>query len=89
MQFTDMLLFFCASDSDYYVWILSDGEHGFRYFQMASCGQDNHIKLWHVLFADFLGLYSDVFFIFQCLKSLVTVYIQDQIYTAVMDSQPN
>lgn len=56
---------------------------------MASCGQDNHIKLWHILFADFLGLYSDVFFIFQCLKSLETIYIQDQIYTAVMDSQPN
>ncbi|XP_009883768.1 PREDICTED: WD repeat, SAM and U-box domain-containing protein 1 [Charadrius vociferus] len=35
---------------------ISDGEHGFRYFQMASCGQDNHIKLWHILFADFLGV---------------------------------
>ncbi|KAM6348903.1 WD repeat, SAM and U-box domain-containing protein 1 isoform 2-T5 [Alca torda] len=34
---------------------VSDGEHGFRYFQMASCGQDNQIKLWLILFADFLG----------------------------------
>ncbi|KFO85593.1 WD repeat, SAM and U-box domain-containing protein 1, partial [Buceros rhinoceros silvestris] len=34
----------------------SDGEHGFRYFQMASCGQDNQIKLWLVLCADFLGV---------------------------------
>ncbi|NXJ77997.1 WSDU1 protein, partial [Trogon melanurus] len=35
---------------------ISDGEHGFVYFQMASCGQDNQIKLWHVLFADVLGV---------------------------------
>ncbi|NXR03341.1 WSDU1 protein, partial [Sagittarius serpentarius] len=34
---------------------ISDGEHGFRYFQMASCGQDNQIKLWLILFADFVG----------------------------------
>ncbi|XP_065527243.1 WD repeat, SAM and U-box domain-containing protein 1 isoform X3 [Lathamus discolor] len=34
---------------------VSDGEHGFRYFQMASCGQDNQIKLWLILSADFLG----------------------------------
>ncbi|NXY69457.1 WSDU1 protein, partial [Glareola pratincola] len=33
-----------------------DGEHGFRYFQMASCGQDNQIKLWLILFADFLDV---------------------------------
>ncbi|KFP85210.1 WD repeat, SAM and U-box domain-containing protein 1, partial [Apaloderma vittatum] len=35
---------------------VSDGECGFVYFQMASCGQDNQIKLWHVLFADVLGV---------------------------------
>ncbi|NXS70362.1 WSDU1 protein, partial [Pandion haliaetus] len=35
---------------------ISDGEHGFRYFQMASSGQDNQIKLWLILFADFLGV---------------------------------
>ncbi|KAM9631512.1 WD repeat, SAM and U-box domain-containing protein 1 isoform 3-T3 [Morphnus guianensis] len=35
---------------------VGDGEHGFRYFQMASCGQDNQIKLWLILFADFLGV---------------------------------
>ncbi|NXG35406.1 WSDU1 protein, partial [Dromaius novaehollandiae] len=35
---------------------ISDGEHGSRYFQMASCGQDNQIKLWLILFADFLGI---------------------------------
>ncbi|XP_028941464.1 WD repeat, SAM and U-box domain-containing protein 1 isoform X3 [Antrostomus carolinensis] len=34
---------------------ISDGEHEFRYFQMASCGQDNQIKLWLILFTDFLG----------------------------------
>lgn len=26
---------------------------------MASCGQDNKIKVWFILFADFLGVYSD------------------------------
>uniref|UniRef100_A0A8B9FEV5 WD repeat, SAM and U-box domain-containing protein 1 n=1 Tax=Amazona collaria TaxID=241587 RepID=A0A8B9FEV5_9PSIT len=35
---------------------VSDGEHGFIYFQMASCGQDNQIKLWLILFTDFLGV---------------------------------
>ncbi|XP_064306958.1 WD repeat, SAM and U-box domain-containing protein 1 isoform X1 [Phalacrocorax carbo] len=35
---------------------ISDGEHGFRYFQMASCGQDTQIKLWLILFADVLGV---------------------------------
>ncbi|OPJ89178.1 bromodomain adjacent to zinc finger domain protein 2B isoform E [Patagioenas fasciata monilis] len=35
---------------------ISDGEHGFRYFQMASCGQDNQIKLWLLLVADFSGV---------------------------------
>ncbi|NXQ70206.1 WSDU1 protein, partial [Quiscalus mexicanus] len=35
---------------------VSDSENGFKYFQMASCGQDNHIKLWLILFADFLGV---------------------------------
>ncbi|KAM9235998.1 WD repeat, SAM and U-box domain-containing protein 1 isoform 3-T3 [Leptosomus discolor] len=35
---------------------VSDGEHGFRYFQLASCGQDNQIKLWLILCADFLGV---------------------------------
>ncbi|XP_062354305.1 WD repeat, SAM and U-box domain-containing protein 1 isoform X3 [Cinclus cinclus] len=34
---------------------VSDSENGFKYFQMASCGQDNQIKLWLILFADFLG----------------------------------
>ncbi|NXY87717.1 WSDU1 protein, partial [Alcedo cyanopectus] len=34
---------------------ISDGEHGFRYFQMVSCGQDNQVKLWLILFEDFLG----------------------------------
>ncbi|XP_064926163.1 WD repeat, SAM and U-box domain-containing protein 1 isoform X1 [Columba livia] len=34
---------------------ISDGEHGFRSFQMASCGQDNQIKLWLLLVADFSG----------------------------------
>ncbi|KAM9011968.1 WD repeat, SAM and U-box domain-containing protein 1 isoform 2-T3 [Ara ararauna] len=33
-----------------------DGEHGFGYFQMASCGQDNQVKLWLILFTDFLGV---------------------------------
>ncbi|NXI40573.1 WSDU1 protein, partial [Galbula dea] len=33
---------------------ISDDDHGFRYFQMASCGQDNQIKLWLILFANFL-----------------------------------
>uniref|UniRef100_A0A8C3K4Q2 WD repeat, SAM and U-box domain-containing protein 1 n=1 Tax=Calidris pygmaea TaxID=425635 RepID=A0A8C3K4Q2_9CHAR len=33
-----------------------DGEHGFRYFQMASCGQDNQIKLWLISLTDFLGV---------------------------------
>ncbi|XP_051479887.1 WD repeat, SAM and U-box domain-containing protein 1 isoform X2 [Apus apus] len=35
---------------------ISDGEHGFTYFQMASCGQDNQIKLWLILFTDFSGV---------------------------------
>ncbi|KAL9848369.1 WD repeat, SAM and U-box domain-containing protein 1 isoform 2-T2 [Geothlypis trichas] len=35
---------------------VSDSENGFKYFQMASCGQDNLIKLWLILFADFLGV---------------------------------
>ncbi|NXG59276.1 WSDU1 protein, partial [Hemiprocne comata] len=35
---------------------LSDGERGFTYFQMASCGQDNKIKLWLILLTDFLGV---------------------------------
>ncbi|KAM6129924.1 WD repeat, SAM and U-box domain-containing protein 1 isoform 3-T3 [Pterocles gutturalis] len=35
---------------------VSDGERGFSYFQMASCGQDNQLKLWFILFADFLGV---------------------------------
>ncbi|KFV76734.1 WD repeat, SAM and U-box domain-containing protein 1, partial [Struthio camelus australis] len=35
---------------------ISDGEHGSRYFQMASCGQDNQIKLWLIWFADYLGV---------------------------------
>ncbi|XP_074767513.1 WD repeat, SAM and U-box domain-containing protein 1 isoform X1 [Athene noctua] len=35
---------------------ISDGEHGFTYFQMASCGQDNQIKLWLILFTDVLGV---------------------------------
>uniref|UniRef100_A0A803VF37 WD repeat, SAM and U-box domain-containing protein 1 n=1 Tax=Ficedula albicollis TaxID=59894 RepID=A0A803VF37_FICAL len=35
---------------------VSDSENGFKYFQMASCGQDNQIKLWLILFADFLGV---------------------------------
>ncbi|NXC32607.1 WSDU1 protein, partial [Campylorhamphus procurvoides] len=34
---------------------ISGSENGFRYFQMASCGQDNQIKLWLILFEDFLG----------------------------------
>ncbi|XP_025943359.1 WD repeat, SAM and U-box domain-containing protein 1 isoform X4 [Apteryx rowi] len=33
-----------------------DGERGSRYFQMASCGQDNQIKLWLILFADSVGI---------------------------------
>uniref|UniRef100_A0A8B9T9X6 WD repeat, SAM and U-box domain-containing protein 1 n=1 Tax=Anas platyrhynchos TaxID=8839 RepID=A0A8B9T9X6_ANAPL len=35
---------------------ISDGEHGSRYFQMASCGQDNKVKIWLILFADSLGV---------------------------------
>ncbi|NXP54950.1 WSDU1 protein, partial [Heliornis fulica] len=35
---------------------VSDGEHGLGYFQMASCGQDNQIKLWFILFADSSGV---------------------------------
>ncbi|NWU15884.1 WSDU1 protein, partial [Cephalopterus ornatus] len=35
---------------------VSGNENGFKYFQMASCGQDNQIKLWLVLFVDFLGV---------------------------------
>ncbi|KFQ37814.1 WD repeat, SAM and U-box domain-containing protein 1, partial [Mesitornis unicolor] len=35
---------------------ISDDDHGFRYFQMASCGQDNQIKLWLISFAHFLGV---------------------------------
>ncbi|NWI53425.1 WSDU1 protein, partial [Calyptomena viridis] len=35
---------------------VSDSENGSKYFQMASCGQDNQIKLWLILFADFLGV---------------------------------
>ncbi|NXU46566.1 WSDU1 protein, partial [Drymodes brunneopygia] len=35
---------------------VSDSENGFKCFQMASCGQDNQIKLWLILFADFLGV---------------------------------
>ncbi|XP_013049080.1 WD repeat, SAM and U-box domain-containing protein 1 isoform X2 [Anser cygnoides] len=35
---------------------ISDGEHGSRYFQMASCGQDNKVKVWLILFADSLGV---------------------------------
>ncbi|NXS37153.1 WSDU1 protein, partial [Pomatostomus ruficeps] len=35
---------------------VSDSESGFKYFQMASCGQDNQIKLWLILFTDFLGV---------------------------------
>ncbi|XP_023787253.1 WD repeat, SAM and U-box domain-containing protein 1 isoform X4 [Cyanistes caeruleus] len=35
---------------------VSDSENGVKYFQMASCGQDNQIKLWLILFADFLGV---------------------------------
>ncbi|XP_072198622.1 WD repeat, SAM and U-box domain-containing protein 1 isoform X2 [Excalfactoria chinensis] len=34
---------------------VSDGERASGYFQMASCGQDNKIKVWFILFADFLG----------------------------------
>ncbi|NXP24917.1 WSDU1 protein, partial [Scytalopus superciliaris] len=34
---------------------VSDSENGFKCFQMASCGQDNQIKLWLILFADSLG----------------------------------
>ncbi|NXM78192.1 WSDU1 protein, partial [Serilophus lunatus] len=35
---------------------VSDSENGSKYFQMASCGQDNQIKLWLILVADFLGV---------------------------------
>uniref|UniRef100_A0A8B9PWF4 WD repeat, SAM and U-box domain-containing protein 1 n=1 Tax=Apteryx owenii TaxID=8824 RepID=A0A8B9PWF4_APTOW len=35
---------------------VSDGERGSRCFQMASCGQDNQIKLWLILFADSVGV---------------------------------
>ncbi|XP_053925179.1 WD repeat, SAM and U-box domain-containing protein 1 isoform X1 [Cuculus canorus] len=35
---------------------ISGGEHGFRHFQMASCGQDNQIKLWLIFSADSLGV---------------------------------
>ncbi|NXU17863.1 WSDU1 protein, partial [Pardalotus punctatus] len=35
---------------------VSDSENGFKYFQMASCGQDNQIKLWLILLADVLGV---------------------------------
>ncbi|NXO02194.1 WSDU1 protein, partial [Rhinopomastus cyanomelas] len=35
---------------------VSDGEHGFRYFQLASCGQDNQIKLWLIPFTDLSGV---------------------------------
>ncbi|NXS08944.1 WSDU1 protein, partial [Neodrepanis coruscans] len=35
---------------------VSDNENGSKCFQMASCGQDNQIKLWLILFADFLGV---------------------------------
>ncbi|NXC39246.1 WSDU1 protein, partial [Penelope pileata] len=35
---------------------ISDGEHGSMYFQMASCGQDNKIKIWFISFADFSGV---------------------------------
>ncbi|NWU97112.1 WSDU1 protein, partial [Upupa epops] len=35
---------------------VSDGEHGFRCFQMASCGQDNQIKLWLISFAGISGV---------------------------------
>nr|XP_032651006.1 WD repeat, SAM and U-box domain-containing protein 1 isoform X3 [Chelonoidis abingdonii] len=31
------------------------GEQGSRYFRMASCGQDNQIKLWLISLADLLG----------------------------------
>ncbi|XP_037767988.1 WD repeat, SAM and U-box domain-containing protein 1 isoform X3 [Chelonia mydas] len=34
---------------------VSDGEQGSRYFRMASCGQDNQIKLWLISLADVLG----------------------------------
>uniref|UniRef100_A0A8C3KXN0 WD repeat, SAM and U-box domain-containing protein 1 n=1 Tax=Chrysolophus pictus TaxID=9089 RepID=A0A8C3KXN0_CHRPC len=34
---------------------VSDGEHVSGHFLMASCGQDNKIKVWFILFADFLG----------------------------------
>ncbi|NXG44649.1 WSDU1 protein, partial [Psilopogon haemacephalus] len=35
---------------------VSGGEHAFTYFQMASCGQDNQIKLWLILLADSSGI---------------------------------
>uniref|UniRef100_A0A8C5TE57 WD repeat, SAM and U-box domain-containing protein 1 n=1 Tax=Malurus cyaneus samueli TaxID=2593467 RepID=A0A8C5TE57_9PASS len=35
---------------------VSDTEIGLEYFLMASCGQDNQIKLWLILFADLLGV---------------------------------
>ncbi|NXY42936.1 WSDU1 protein, partial [Ceuthmochares aereus] len=35
---------------------VSGGEHGFRHFQMASCGQDNQIKLWLIFSVDSLGV---------------------------------
>ncbi|NWW87049.1 WSDU1 protein, partial [Rhynochetos jubatus] len=35
---------------------VSDGERGLRHFRMASCGQDNQIKLWLILVTDFLGV---------------------------------
>ncbi|XP_027512035.1 WD repeat, SAM and U-box domain-containing protein 1 isoform X1 [Corapipo altera] len=46
----------CCDISSNPVSVLSDNENGFKYFQMASCGQDNQIKLWLILFADFLGV---------------------------------
>lgn len=70
MCFTDVLLCSVLPSPINVFELLSDGEHGFRYFQMASCGQDNQIKLWLLLVADFSGVYSDVSFMFLCLKSL-------------------
>ncbi|XP_042683156.1 WD repeat, SAM and U-box domain-containing protein 1 [Centrocercus urophasianus] len=42
----------CCDISSYPV---SGGDHASGYFQMASCGQDNKIKVWFILFADSLG----------------------------------
>lgn len=40
---------------------------------MASSGQDNQIKLWLILCADFLGVYSDGFLHTACPEPLATI----------------